>query len=230
MNVGLLSLLGTIMIYFVAKRVYRHQRRVLLSPIFVAPLLLSILLGVSGLPYERYMAGGQWLSFLLGPATVALAIPMYKNAHLLRRYAVEIGSSVALGSLVALISSVLPALWLNLGVETASSLAPRSVTSPIAMEIARSLGGVPTLAAVFVIITALVGMAIEPSLTRLFGLRTPLARGAMLGMGAHGAGTARAFELGSLEGTVASISMILAAGATLALTPLVVPPLLALVQ
>ncbi len=220
---AVLSLLATVLIYVAAKRVYRRHRRVLFSPIFVAPLLLAVLLLLTGLPYKVYFQGGQWLSFLLGPGTVALAIPMYKNGPLLRRYAVEIGSSVVLGALVALISSVLPALWLHLSSETASSLAPRSVTTPIAMEISRSIGGVPTLTAVFVIITALVGLAAEPLLTRLLAIKSPVARGALLGMGAHGAGTARAFELGSLEGTVASLSMIAAAGATLALTPLVVP-------
>lgn len=220
---GLLSLAATCLIYAGSKWVYRRHRRVLLSPIFVAPLLLAVLLLMTGLPYPQYMAGGHWLSFLLGPATVAFAVPMYKHTQLLRRYAAEIGISVALGSLVALVSSVLPALWLHLSAETAGSLAPRSVTTPIAMEISRSIGGVPTLTAVFVIVTALVGLAAEPLVVRIFSIRTPIAKGAMLGMAAHGAGTARAFELGSLEGTVASLSMIAAAAATLALTPLVMP-------
>jgi predicted murein hydrolase (TIGR00659 family) len=223
---GLLSLLVTVAIYAVAKRVYRRHRRVLLSPIFVAPLLLVILLLLAGLPYQAYMAGGQWLAFLLGPATVAFAIPMYKNGPVLRRHALEIGSGVALGSLVALLSSILPALWMHLSPETTSSLAPRSVTTPIAMEISRSIGGVPTMTAVFVMITALVGLVVGPLLIRTLSLRSPVARGALLGMGAHGAGTARAFEFGSLEGTIASLSMIAAAGATLALTPVVVPLLL----
>lgn len=173
--------------------------------------------------YATYMGGGQWLSFLLGPATVAFAIPIYKNGSLLRRYGLEIGTGVLIGSLIALVSSVLPARLLHLSTETVRSLAPRSVTTPIAMDISQSIGGVPTLTAAFVIVTALIGVAAGPLVIRALGIEAPVARGALFGMGAHGIGTARAFESGETEGTVASLAMIGAAAATVAMAPLVIP-------
>jgi predicted murein hydrolase (TIGR00659 family) len=218
----MLSLLVTVLVYGGAKRLYQRYRKIYLSPMLIGPLVLIVMLNAGRVSYASYMStGGQWLNFLLGPATVALAIPMYKNLDLLKKHGLEIGVSVVLGSAAALFSSVLPALWMHLGPQVVNSLAPRSVTTPVAMDISRSVGGVPSITAAFVMITALTGLVVGPLVIHGLAIRTPVARGALFGMGAHGAGTARAFEFGSLEGTVASISMIAAAGVTLALMPLV---------
>lgn len=223
---GALSFLVTVAVYLGARRLYQRRPYLLLSPIFVSPLILVTVLLLGRIDYPRYMEGGRWLSSLLKPSIVAMAVPMYKYRHLLRQYGWEIFSSVLVGSAVALITSAGPALWFHWSPELASSLAPRSVTTPIAMEIARSVGGAPELAAVFVISTALIGLVIGPILFKLLGIHSAVARGALFGMGAHGVGAARAFELGEIEGVVASLAMILAGFATLALTPLLLPLLL----
>ncbi|MGE5673308.1 MAG: LrgB family protein [Mycobacterium leprae] len=220
---GLLLLAATILIYFGAKKLYRRTRSVLLSPLLTVPLLLVGLLLLLRLPYATYMSGGQWLSDLLGPATVALAIPIHKNMKLLKQHALEITCAIGAGAVLALVSSFLLAFWLHLGLQIADSMAPRSVTTPIAMAISRSLGGDPTLTAVFVIVTALVGLVAGPLLIRSMPIKSPVARGLLFGVGAHGAGTARAFEFGELEGTFSSLAMVLTAGATLVLTPLLLP-------
>jgi predicted murein hydrolase (TIGR00659 family) len=220
---SMMGLVMTVAVFAVAKRVYKRIPLLFLSPLLVVPTTLVVILSTTDITYGEYLAGAKWISSLLGPATVAFAIPIYKNLPLLRRYALEIGLSAVLGSATALLSSVLPALWLHLSPETATSLAPRSVTTPVAMDISRSIGGVPTMTAVFVIVTALVGVMAGPALIRWLQIRTPVARGALFGTGAHAAGTARAFEFGDVEGTVASLSMIAAAGATLVLTPVLWP-------
>jgi predicted murein hydrolase (TIGR00659 family) len=216
----------TILVYFGAKQLYRRFKTVLFSPLLVVPLVMISLLWVTAVPYATYATGTSVLSALLGPSVVAFAVPIYKNMRLIKQHGVEIGLSVVLGSAVALFSSVAMALWLRLSPETAESLAPRSVTTPVAMDISRSIGGLPPLTAAFVMVTALVGILIGPPLVRWLRLRTAVARGALFGMGAHGAGTARAFEFGQVEGTVSSLAMIGAAGATLVLTPLLLPLLL----
>lgn len=218
-----LSLLLTILVYRASRHLYAKRSWLILSPILVSPLLLGSMLLLGKVDYSRYMDGAQWLSALLGPATVALAVPMYKYRKMALKHSMEMGVGVLLGSFVALVSSVLPATWLHWSPALVGSLAPRSVTTPIAMELAGSMGGEPVMAAAFVVITGVFGMAVGPLLIRMLNLRSAVARGALLGMGAHGAGTARAFEYGDLEGTAASLSMIAAAFVTLALAPLLMP-------
>jgi len=220
---GALSLALTLAIYQGSRALYRRHPRLLLSPIFISPLALALILVYGGIDYDRYMEGGRWLSLLLSPATVALAVPMYKHRHLIRQYGLSLGLGVLLGSAAAIISSVLPPLLLGWDSALVISLAPRSVTTPIAMEIARAYAGEPVMAAVFVILTALLGLIIGPLTIRYLAIRSAIGKGVLFGMGAHGVGTARAFELGQVEGTVSSLSMILAAFVTLALIPLLLP-------
>lgn len=212
----------TVTTYAGSKRLYGRHRWIILSPLLISPVVLVALLSVTASPYGDYMAGSRWLSYLLGPATVAFAIPMHRHFDLLKKHGAEIVGSVGAGALVALITSVPLAERLHLGGQTVLSLAPRSVTTPIAMDVSRAIGGVPTLTAVFVIITGLFGLAAGPAVIQFLRIRTPIARGALLGMGAHGCGTSKALELGALEGAVASLAMVLGAGVTILIAPLVV--------
>jgi predicted murein hydrolase (TIGR00659 family) len=212
----------TLAVYVGSKRIYGRRRWIILSPLLVSPVALVALLSVTATPYGDYMAGTHWLSYLLGPATVAFAVPMHRHFDLLKKHAAEILGSVAAGALVALVTSVPLAEWVHLGGQTVLSLAPRSVTTPIAMDISRAIGGVPTMTAVFVIITGLFGLAAGPVVIRLLHIRTPIARGALLGMGAHGCGTSKALEFGPVEGAVASLAMVLGAGVTILIAPLVI--------
>ncbi|WP_242394182.1 LrgB family protein [Anaeromyxobacter oryzisoli] len=212
-------LLATSALYAAARALYRRRPAVWLSPLLVVPAAVVMLLVVTGVPYAAYMAGGRWLVALLGPTTVAFAIPLHRNASLLRRHAVELAAGVGTGSAVAVVSSALLSRALGLGAVEAASMVPRSITTPFAMTVASALGGSPVLAAVFVIVTALVGIVVGRVLVRRLPLRSPLSRGALLGMGAHGAGTATALELGAVEGTVAGLVMIAAGLLLLAATP-----------
>lgn len=217
------SLLVTILLYALNKKLYLKRKTVLLTPILVTPLAVIVLLLCLHVPYPAYNAGSKWLSDLLGPATVAFAVPIYKHFPLLKKHALEIFVSLSFGSLVAIVSSGLLALWSHLTPEVVESLAPRSVTTPIAMNISQSLGGTPTLTAIFVMVTGLSGMFIGTLAIRYLPIRSSLAKGLMFGMGAHGSGTSRAFDIGELEGTLSSLAMIIAAGVSVVLAPLLVP-------
>lgn len=219
------SLILTVLVFWGAKRLYRRRQAILLSPVLVAPLLLMLLIWVTNVPYQAYASGAKWLTSLLGPATVAMAVPMYRHFNILKQHAKEILAGVLLGSSLAILSSVLLAAWVHLGADTLLSLIPRSVTTPIAIEISRSVGGLPPMTAVFVIVTGISGIILGPLVIRWLPIRTPVARGVLFGMGAHATGTSKAFELGAVEGTVSSIAMILAAGMTLMLIPVLLPML-----
>lgn len=219
---SLVYLLATVCVYWVTKKLYIRKKWILLSPNLVCPLILISLLSFFHISFSEYNSGGQWLSYMLGPATVAFAIPMYKNFDFLKKHAVEIVSSVLVGSVVAVSSSVLFAHWIHLNPQTVTSLAPRSVTAPIAMGISQMIGGVSSMTAGFAIITGIVGLVISSLVLSFLPIRTSIAKGVMLGNGAHGAGTARAFEMGTIEGTVSSLSIIVTAGISLLFAPFVV--------
>ncbi|BDG07321.1 LrgB family protein [Anaeromyxobacter paludicola] len=210
---------ATLALYLLARALHRRARAVLLSPLLVVPAVLVTALLRLHVPYARYMQGGRLLGDALGPVTVAFAVPLYRHRALLRRHAAELAAGLACGCLVAVSSSVALARAAGLGGAVALSMAPRSITTPLAMAAASAIGGVPSLAAVFVIVTALVGIVLGRVLVRRLPLASPLSRGALLGLGAHGAGTAQAMELGPVEGTVAGLVMICAGLLVLALAP-----------
>ncbi|MFC7442538.1 LrgB family protein [Laceyella putida] len=206
-----LLLLLTILIFVVSKKINSKITLVLFSPIIVTPLMLIIILECFHIPYGTYASGTQLLTYMLGPATVAFAVPMYKFQDLLKQHLKEMIISLSIGSFFAVITSILLALLFRLSKIMVISIIPRSVTTPIAMEYAKTLHGNPSLTAVFVMITGLSGVVLGPLLIRLLSLKSPIAKGLLMGMGAHGTGTSKAFELGELEGTFSSLAMIIGA-------------------
>lgn len=209
--IAVVSLLGTIAIFYGSKFIYVKFGKAWLTPMLLTPIVVIMILLVTGTPYEKYYAGGNLLTNLLGPATVAFAVPIYKNKALLKKHAIEIIVSITVGSTVAITSSFSLALLMGLNNELTHSLVPRSVTTPIAMDISTMIGGSPTLTAVFVMTTGILGGLLAPMLIRSCHFNTPSAKGLMLGMGAHGTGTSKAFEFGELEGTFSSLAMVVAA-------------------
>ena len=223
MLVAALSFLVTILVYQSSKWLYKRYPLVFLFPIITSVLTMIVFLIVSRTPYSHYMSGAKWLSDLLAPATVAFAIPLHKHFDLLRSHAVEIVGSVFTGAFTSIVSTVLLADTLHFNAQLAGSLAPRSVTTPIAMQISQTIGGVPVLTAVFVILTAFIGILVGPIVIRFLHIQSSIAKGTLFGTGAHGIGTSKAFELGALEGTIASLAMIISAGFTVVLAPFLVP-------
>ena len=219
MMIGLILLLITVGVYRGSKTVYAIHQRIYLSPLLVVPTILIAILLLFGISYPDYQTGGQWLTRLLGPATVAMAVPLHKNFDLLLKHKAAILTGVASGAVLAVLSSAGLALMFGLSREIVLSIAPRSVTTPIAINIAEMVGGNETLAAVFVIMTGLIGIVIGPLLISRLRIESSVAKGLLLGMGAHGCGISKALELGEEEGAIASLAMIITAGSTLFIAP-----------
>lgn len=219
----LLSLFITILLYLAAKWCYRQRPKIYLSPLVTAPLLIVCLLLLTKIPYEDYNRGARFLSIMLQPATIAFAVPLYKYRHLLVKHAALIIVSVFIGSVVAIISSALIAKGLHIEKQIIDSLIPRSVTTPIAMDISQMIGGIPSVTAVFVIITGILGSLIGPMVIKFFKIDNEIARGVLFGTGAHAVGTAKAFEFSETTGTISSLSMILAAIITVCIVQFIIP-------
>lgn len=223
----LLGLTLTLLAYQGAVRVNRHFKgHPLANPVLIAVAALVLLLSVTGTPYRTYFDGAQFVHFLLGPATVALAIPLYAQLGRLKRMAGPLLVALLIGSLTAALSAVLIGKLLGASEATLISLAPKSVTTPIAMGIAERLGGLPSLTAVLVILTGILGAVGAQGLYTLMKCNDPAVRGFAMGVASHGIGTARAFQLGEQTGAFAALAMGLNGLLTAALLPVLIPPLM----
>ncbi|HLS24164.1 MAG TPA: LrgB family protein [Pseudogracilibacillus sp.] len=223
-NVGiaLLSIIGTIISYIVGRKLFQTFQTPLLLPITVALIIIVTILMLGRITYETYMIGGKWIHLFLGPAVVALAYPLYEQRNLLKRLALPILVGSFVGSIIGVVTGVFLARFARLDEVLMYSLLPKSVTTPVAMDISEALGGIASLAAVLVIIAGLTGALFGPFLFRLFRYRSEVARGVGFGSASHAIGTAQAFERSELEGSSSTIAMIVSAVFVSILTPLFV--------
>ncbi len=204
----LLGLTATLVVWEGAVLLSRLARgHVLANPMLISIVLLSTLLLVTHTPYRAYFEGGQYVQFLLGPATVSLAVPMHANLARIRRAAPAILPALLAGSLIASASAMLTARWLGASRTVVLSIGPKSVTTPIAMGIAEQIGGSPSLAAVFVLLTGLSAVVMGPGLLRLSGVVDWRARGLAAGTAGHGLATARILLLNETAGAFGGLAI-----------------------
>lgn len=212
----------TLLAYLGSRWLYRRTGRYLLSPLILVPVLLLAVAVPLNTAYAEYSRDTHWLMSVLGPVTVAFAVPIWQQRALLARHWPALTLGMLVGSAASISSSWGLAHLLALDNAVSLSLLPRSITTPFAMPLARDLGGVPELTAVFVMFTGVLGAMFGGVLLKLLPLRTPLARGALFGVGAHGAGVSRAHEVGGEEGSVAGLVMVLTGLLNLFAAPLLI--------
>ncbi|MEY3202573.1 MAG: hypothetical protein RIR70_2123 [Pseudomonadota bacterium] len=219
----LLWLTLTLIAYQAAVAVYqRAGQHPLATPMPLAVAVLAVVLWLSGTPYEHYFEGAKFVHFLLGPATVALAIPLYGEWSRLKRMVGPLMIALIIGSSTAVALAVSLASWLGASHATVMSMVPKSVTTPIAMAIAEKIGGLPTLAAVMVLMTGVIGAVCGPLVLRVFKITDPTAQGFAMGLAAHGIGTARAFQSHPTAGAFSALAMGMNALFTATAVPLLV--------
>ena len=220
-QLSVLCLVITLGIYFANKRLYRRFRTLPLMPLVLTPARLVLMLVFGHISWRNYIGESHWLMWLLGPATIAFAVPVYDNLAVIKRHWMSLTAGVVTATLVAVTSSVWLARLFMLPDEIQRSLAVRSVTTPFALAAAEPLGGQPDLVALFVVITGVFGMAVGDMLFLRLSIREGMAKGAGFGAASHGAGTARSYELGQQEGVIASLVMMLSGVVMVLVAPLV---------
>ena len=219
----LLALTVTLMAYQFGLWLYsRSGHNPLVNPVLIAVGIIVGLLAITDTSYATYFEGAQFVHFLLGPATVALAIPLYQRLQQVRHSMSAIIVALFFGSATAALSAVGIGWLLGASRETLLSLAPKSATTPVAMGIAEQLGGLPSLTAAAVIITGVIGAMVGSSLLKLLKVDDDKAVGVALGVASHGIGTARALELSTMAGAFSGLAMGLNAIATAVLVPLLI--------
>ncbi|GAA5218186.1 LrgB family protein [Corallincola platygyrae] len=222
----LFYLLLTVAVYLGAMALQKRWNHPLLNPVLIALLVLvAILLGFD-IPYQDYQAGGHWLSDLLAPSVVALGVPLYKQLKQIRRELPGVLMVVTLSTLFALMSTVILALLVGAANEIAVSLAPKSVTTPIAVMIVEQMNGTPSLGAIAVIVTGLVGAIAGIPVLNWMKITEPKSRGIAMGTACHALGTARIVQEGGEQGAYSALSLVISATISAIIAPLMVPVLL----
>jgi predicted murein hydrolase (TIGR00659 family) len=216
----------TLAVFQLAYAAYEKTRWVFLQPVLVSMTLIVGILLLCGIDYDEYRISAQWLTLLLGPATVALAVPLYLNLRRIRELFGPIVITLLVAGVFATALGMALAWAFGADRMILMTLAPKSVTSPIAMLVAEQIGGVVALAAVFVMITGVLGAILGPELLRRFGVQHPAARGIALGLTAHAVGTAQALQESDECGAFAALAMSLMGVMTAVLLPLAVALLL----
>ncbi|HEY0024340.1 MAG TPA: LrgB family protein [Longimicrobium sp.] len=221
-----LSLAATLAVYAVARAFQRRIGSVVLHPVLVSIVVLIVALRMLGIQYEDYDRGGRVLTFLLGPAVVALGLPLFRQMEEIGRKRSAVLLTLVAGSAAGALTATVAAALLGAPDEVIRSLIPRSVTTPIAIGIAGRVGGLAALSAAVSILTGVLGAVIGPPLLRALGINSRTAFGLALGAAAHGVGTARAAEEGDAEAASAGLAIGLMGVFTAVLAPLVVVVLL----
>lgn len=207
MNV--LGIFLTILVYFLFRRLYQIKQSFYLNPVLLSIISLILLLYVTDIDYEVYMESARILSFLLGPAVVSLAIPLYKKRDVIKDYSTQISSGVVLGGLMAILSAFYIAYLLGGSLDLLLSVTPKSVTTPIAIGVSEQIGGITSLTAILVILTGILGNSMGITLLDLVGVDDKVARGLAMGVTSHGLGTARIIQEDELSGAASGLGMAL---------------------
>lgn len=216
----LLGLTSTLVAYSIAYRIYiAMDANPLLNPVISSVAVLIIFLLMTDTPYSAYFEGGQFVHFLLGPATVALAVPLYQQFSKLRKLWLPLSIALVSGVIIGALSSIGIARLLGASLQTQLSLAPKSVTAPVAMGISEQIGGLPSLTAVLVVATGIIGAVLGSKLFKILKIEDDSIKGVAMGITAHGIGTARAFQISREMGAFSGLAMALSAFTTAVILP-----------
>jgi predicted murein hydrolase (TIGR00659 family) len=220
-NSPVFAILVTFLIFNISSMIYKKFKLIFFNPVLLSITLIIFILKVINLDYETYFKGARIISFFLGPSVVALGVPLYLQFEEIKKRGISIIISILSGSIVGISTAALTAKLLGASKEVVASIAPKSVTTPIAMGIAEKIGGIPSLTAAIVIATGVLGAVIGPAFLKLTKIKDKIAVGLAIGSASHGIGTARAFEEGQLEGATSSLAICLNGIATAIFTPLI---------
>ena len=218
-NLVLLAL--TFGIFYGARQFQKWTGWIVLNPILVTIAVLIVLLKLTGISYETYSQAGGYIEFWLKPAIVALGVPLYQNLGQIRRQFLPIFFSQLVGCVIGVVSVVVIAQAMGASRETIISLAPKSVTTPIAMEVCQSLGGIPSLTAAIVVSVGLFGAVFGFKVLEVWHIKNPYSQGLSIGTASHAVGTSRAMEKGASYGAYASLGLILNGVLTALLAPFI---------
>lgn len=209
----------SLLAFYAGSLVYKRTGPPLMNPLVLSMLMIIALLLAFHISFDDYNRGGRFISFFLGPATVILAVPLYRKISLLKENAVPILAGIGLGSAAGIASIILMCRLFNLDELVSVSMIPKSVTTPIGIEISGQLGGMPSITVAAIVFTGVTGVLLGPMVCRLFGIEDKVAIGVAIGTSSHALGTTKAVELGETDGAMSGLAIGIAGLVTVFLAP-----------
>ena len=219
LNTPLFGILLSLIAFQIGTLLYKKTRSSVFNPLLVGFVLVILFLLYFRIDFETYNVGGDYISFFLGPATVVLAVPLYKKIQLLKSDALPIITGISAGCIAGMSSILIFSSFLGLDETITNSLVPKSVTTPIGIEISKQIGGLPAITVAAIIVTGIIGAVLGPFICRCFRIKDSVAVGIAIGTAAHALGTTRAIELGETEGAMSGLAIGIAGLITVFLAP-----------
>jgi len=220
LNSPLFGICLTIAAYIIGLEVYKKFKLPILNPILIALIIIIPILLYFKIPLETYKKGGDLISFFLGPATVVLAVPLYKKIDLLKQHFIPILGGVVVGVLTSILSCTLIGKVLGLDLSLIKSSLSKSLTTPIAIELSKQVEGIVPITIVMVMITGITGAVLAPFICKIFKIENKIAKGIAIGTASHAVGTSRAIEMGETEGAMSGLAIGVAGILTVFILPL----------
>lgn len=219
-NNPLFGVIISLVAFEIGKFIFDKTKLAILNPLLIATIIVMGFLHFFHIPVGDYMLGGNLIVFFLAPATVVLAIPLFQQVDLLKKHFVPIIGGGIVGALVAILSVVILGKILGIDHQLLVSFMPKSITTPIGIELSKMLGGIPSITVFAIIITGITGNVTAPFIYSIFRIKHPIAKGLGLGISSHAVGTSRAIEMGKVEGAMSALSIVIAGILTIILAPI----------
>ena len=212
----------TILFFNIGIYIQKKTNKPIFNPLLIAILGIILFLSITKIPYESYKLGGDRINFFLGPVTIVLAVPLYKQFDFFKKYLLEILIGISCGVVVSFISIKLIGHFTNADVDIINSLIPKSITTPMGISLTKTLNGVEAITVVSIILTGIVGAIISPIVFKFGKINHPVAKGIALGTSAHALGTTKALEMGEVEGAMSGLSIGISGIITVILIPIII--------
>ncbi|MBQ3423206.1 MAG: LrgB family protein [Romboutsia sp.] len=215
------GILLTVIFFNIGVFVQKKTKKPIFNPLLIAIAGIILFLSITKIPYEKYKLGADSINFLLGPVTVSLAIPLYRQFDLLKRYLLEIVVGILCGVIVSLASVLIIGGLTHANIEVLNSLIPKSITTPMGLALTKTLNGIDSITVVSIILTGILGAIISPLVFKIGKIDNSIARGIALGTSSHALGTTKAMEMGEVEGAMSSLSIGIAGIITVVIVPII---------
>ena len=212
----------TILFFNIGIYIQKKTNKPIFNPLLIAILGIILFLSITKIPYESYKLGGDRINFFLSPVTIVLAVPLYKQFDLFKKYLLEILIGISCGVVVSFISVKLIGHFTNADVDIINSLIPKSITTPMGISLTKTLSGVEAITVVSIILTGILGAIISPIVFKIGKINNPVAKGIALGTSAHALGTTKALEMGEVEGAMSGLSIGISGIITVILIPIII--------
>ena len=212
----------TILFFNIGIYIQKKTNKPIFNPLLIAILGIILFLSITKIPYESYKLGGDRINFFLGPVTIVLAVPLYKQFDLFKKHLLEILIGISCGVIISFISIKLIGHFTGANLDIINSLIPKSITTPMGISLTKTLNGVEAITVVSIILTGIVGAIISPIVFKFGKINHPVAKGIALGTSAHALGTTKALEIGEVEGAMSGLSIGISGIITVILIPIII--------